>query len=937
MGNAYHRWLGGLPAWYKEPSDQRWVKFTIAGWVVYQPWSEDHLTSDGSEMTIAGWVHLVSHHCQGIHGLVFFYGKGSYPLGPTPWSLKKSKTTQPTEDPVEEQMEAQESERKKKKMKKRKEREVRPSPSPPVKKSKFPTDAPTSSTKGRETRSTKGSKTVCDSGKLFVKLFQSTVAKSFFPDVVKKSIIPQRNLDVPDFNKKTNLLPILHSNKLFKSVTLPGSYVKKVVQEFFYNLSDSGVTDGDPSYHKVFVRGKLYEFSPSVINTFLGTTPNPVISPIAEETVWNDLTNGLKDYQHGKSKVPSSVMKFAVAKFNKNKNGLPYPLLIYSILKDQSFEKEENEEEEPIPPLLQVDGRHLEGSHFNDMAVARTTTAPTQNPASVEYQLSFVEKEIKALQQDIDYHNEIAQRAAARRDTLIHVANTLRQAKGASVQRPSLLHGHNHNFWKGCMRAFLKSQGGGVWRTVETGWTEPVKFSEDLSTSTIKKFEVYSRTEVVAAEYNDKALNAIFGAVDATQYHLISNCVSAKEAWDILEVTHEARLQEPFPESKLVLKVLRSLPERFDMDVKAISQSHDTKKMTLDALMGNLETIELNMKEDSKRRKPEKQIAFLGTDQEGDGEDGLTFDEEFQEQLSLFTKQFKKKWIQKKGKNTNQEGPSKTSTFRESRFKEGKSYDNSSKYKGPLCFECGGHVHIHIECANNLKKKRQAFSITWSDEDTDEDQGCGESNCAFTSQSESDDLIEQHMDLQEKLTELLMVNRRNIAEKNKLALDLKTLKQSLEKAETNNANLKFELQKLKDYVKWMKIAGAEVLDAQEMIFKVPGDRQGIGCISKNKADGLPKEDKVTAEENIRSNHHTAVKPIKNYIDKHHMKSHKSIPWVYQCYKCYYCREQEVTDPGEHRNDEEDQTTGSEESTGVPTHVHKNHPPENIIGNTREGI
>ncbi|VFQ73739.1 unnamed protein product [Cuscuta campestris] len=128
-----------------------------------------------------------------------------------------------------------------------------------------------------------------------------------------------------------------------------------------------------------------------------------------------------------------------VAKFNKNKNGLPYPLLIYSILKDQSFEKEENEEEEPIPPLLQVDGRHLEGSHFNDMAVAGTTTAPTQNPASVEYQLSFVEKEIKALQQDIDYHNEIAQRAAARRDTLIHVANTLRQAKGDRRQ------GEKHN------------------------------------------------------------------------------------------------------------------------------------------------------------------------------------------------------------------------------------------------------------------------------------------------------------------------------------------------------------------------------------------------------------------------------------------------------------------------------------------------------------
>ncbi|VFQ81973.1 unnamed protein product [Cuscuta campestris] len=168
--------------------------------------------------------------------------------------------------------------------------------------------------------------------------------------------------------------------------------------------------------------------------------------------------------------------------------------------------------------------------------------------------------------------------------------------EGANVQRPPLLRGHNYNFWKGRMRAFLKSLGGGVWRSVETGWTEPRKYSDDLTTSRIKPFEEYSRTEVTAAEFNDKALNAIFRAADSTQYKLISNCDNAKEAWDILEVTHEgdeevktakyqilmtqyenlrmdekekitkfhgrvrdianqaARLNEPIPENKLVLK-----------------------------------------------------------------------------------------------------------------------------------------------------------------------------------------------------------------------------------------------------------------------------------------------------------------------------------------------------------------------------------------------
>ncbi|VFQ90754.1 unnamed protein product, partial [Cuscuta campestris] len=292
--------------------------------------------------------------------------------------------------------------------------------------------------------------------------------------------------------------------------------------------------------------------------------------------------------------------------------------------------------------------------------------------------------------------------------------------EGANVRRPPLLRGHNYNFWKGRMRAFLKSLGGGVWRSVETGWTEPRKYSDDLTTSRIKPFEEYSRTEVTAAEFNDKALNAIFGAVDSTQYKLISNCDNAKEAWDILEVTHEgdeevktakyqilmtqyenlrmdekekitefhgrvrdianqaARLNEPIPENKLVLKVLRSLPKEYEMDVKAIRRSHNIKNMTLDALMGILESIELDMAEDDKRRKPDKQIAFPSTEIEDDREHDWSLDEDFQEQLSLFTRQFKKQWIQKKS-NQRHEGTSKGLPSKDAKYREAK-YTESSNY-----------------------------------------------------------------------------------------------------------------------------------------------------------------------------------------------------------------------------------------------------------------
>ncbi|RAL54226.1 hypothetical protein DM860_018206 [Cuscuta australis] len=52
--------------------------------------------------------------------------------------------------------------------------------------------------------------------------------------------------------------------------------------------------------------------------------------------------------------------------------------------------------------------------------------------------------------------------------------------EGANVQRPPLLRGPNYNFWKGRMRAFLKSQGGRVWRIIETGWTEPTETNAEV-------------------------------------------------------------------------------------------------------------------------------------------------------------------------------------------------------------------------------------------------------------------------------------------------------------------------------------------------------------------------------------------------------------------------------------------------------------------------
>ncbi|VFQ83599.1 unnamed protein product [Cuscuta campestris] len=331
----------------------------------------------------------------------------------------------------------------------------------------------------------------------------------------------------------------------------------------------------------------------------------------------------------------------------------------------------------------------------------------------------------------------------------------------------------------------------------------------------------------------------------------------------VRELANEAEnLKRPFTEDSLVLKVLRALPESYAMDAKAIRHAHDIKNMTLDQLMGNLETIELQMKEELKQKKNDNPITFHSLVDEDDNEDDTAQDEDFQEQLSLFTRQFKKQWIQKKGKNNFQGDSSKGIQFRNTRERETRPSNDDFKKKGPQCFEWGGFGHIQSECANNLKKKRQTFMSTWSDDEEETEDVVGNSNCAFVTQYEEEnveDAAEKLTVLQEKWTELLLIHRKNILEKNKLAAEVDDLrkkldevKQQLNQTEGEKSDLKYELTQLKSYQKWMKSAGAEKIEEMVSTSKFYGDRSGIGHTvsegSKTPLDLFTKESRDITKE-----------------------------------------------------------------------------------------
>ncbi|WKA03659.1 hypothetical protein VitviT2T_021758 [Vitis vinifera] len=79
-----------------------------------------------------------------------------------------------------------------------------------------------------------------------------------------------------------------------------------------------------------------------------------------------------------------------------------------------------------------------------------------------------------------------------------------------------------------------------VWNVVEFGWSLPkVLDREGRPTNVIKPKLEWDRGDNEASENNARAMYSIFNAISTDEFRRIATCNSAKEAWDILQVTHE--------------------------------------------------------------------------------------------------------------------------------------------------------------------------------------------------------------------------------------------------------------------------------------------------------------------------------------------------------------------------------------------------------------
>ena len=91
--------------------------------------------------------------------------------------------------------------------------------------------------------------------------------------------------------------------------------------------------------------------------------------------------------------------------------------------------------------------------------------------------------------------------------------------RGQSLIIPLLFDGINYAYWKVHIRAFLQSLDEKVWQAMEIGWTKPTEAPADWDDAKIK-----------AANFNIRALNALFSLVTNEEFKMISSTETAKEA-----------------------------------------------------------------------------------------------------------------------------------------------------------------------------------------------------------------------------------------------------------------------------------------------------------------------------------------------------------------------------------------------------------------------
>ena len=236
---------------------------------------------------------------------------------------------------------------------------------------------------------------------------------------------------------------------------------------------------------------------------------------------------------------------------------------------------------------------------------------------------------------------------------------------GHSLVIPPHFNGNNYAYQKVRMKAFLKSIDQRVWNSVEYEWEKPTIPVSEWQTS-----------QKEAAAFNSKVMNAIFNAIFVEEFKRISNVEVAHTTWNILQIVHEGtkavkinklqqlttifesirmsddecfdefyaklndivnsayNLGEIYDQPKIVRKIFRSLTEDFRLKVTAITESNDVDSISVDELVGSLQSYELDLPKTNKSKS--MALKFVNDVDENGFDDELSVT-----QIAYFAKNFR--------------------------------------------------------------------------------------------------------------------------------------------------------------------------------------------------------------------------------------------------------------------------------------------------------
>nr|XP_023872555.1 uncharacterized protein LOC111985138 [Quercus suber] len=324
-----------------------------------------------------------------------------------------------------------------------------------------------------------------------------------------------------------------------------------------------------------------------------------------------------------------------------------------------------------------------------------------------------------------------------------------------------------------------------IWVAVDIRWNRPEAAKS-----------IWDKATLAASNANSKALNAIFCDMSPEEFYRISHISIAKESCKLNEIVIDKfHLGEKIEDSKVVRKILRSLPESFRAKVTTIEESKDLDDIKVQELIGSLQTYELSLPTQRKRKsldlKMVKERAEVHV-----SSDEYVIDKDVAYLVKIFWKFLK---FKNNGKFCDK-GKLQSLGRERKEFKK-KDGKESQSTQGITWFECNGHGHFKKECPNYLKSNGKAYAITLSDSDS--------SNYDSKENAEEDEsttnLQENYNSFLEKSGEYTRVAKAAVKKMKKVEEDYRSLLVRHKKANCEIEMLNEELTKAYSKIKFLKL------------------------------------------------------------------------------------------------------------------------------------